>query len=233
MEISLQFVTCEITTNPSYTGANHYNSVTKIDPTVNFLTCEMGDEPISPLNSNVNAGIVVVDEQSSSQPLQSESRNYAILEDRVQCASETSQFESQIDAILGTSEHGSADELQVEEPSNAIPESNELVIEGETGDAIIDSYLRSGTAFPTKLFHSVTPKVVNFLPPNIDGNKFFHVKCNCRNWNKKVQDRRWIYMRTSSKAGLNGIRKVGTCLGSWECVNDNCSFLSTEGKRNW
>ena len=40
-------------------------------------------------------------------------------------------------------------------------------------------------------------------------------------------------MRTSSKAGFNGIRKVGTCLGSWECVNDNCSFLSTEGNRNW
>ena len=53
------------------------------------------------------------------------------------------------------------------------PKTNELVIEGEAGDAIIDSYLRSGTVFPTKLFHSVTPKVVNFLPPNIDGNKFF------------------------------------------------------------
>ena len=31
IEISLQFVTCETGTNPSYTGANHYNSVTKID----------------------------------------------------------------------------------------------------------------------------------------------------------------------------------------------------------
>ena len=212
IEISLQFVTCETRTNPSYTGANHYNSVTKIDPTVNFTTCEIGNESISEHRTNVTAGVVVVDEESSSETVQSESRSDAIPENRDQ---------------------GSSDELQTESRSRAIPETNELVIEGEAGDAIIDSYLRSGTVFPTKLFHSVTPKVVNFLPPNIDGNKFFHVKCNSRNWNKKVQDRRWFYMRTSSKAGLNGIRKVGTCLGSWECVNDNCSFLSTEGNRNW
>ena len=28
-----------------------------------------------------------------------------------------------------------------------------------------------------------------------------------------------FYLRTSSKAGLNGIRKVGTCKGSWQCTN--------------
>ena len=190
MEISLQFVTCQTRTNHSYTGANHYNSVTKIDPTVNFTTCEIGNESISEHRTNVTAVVVVVDEESSSETVQSESCSDAIPENRDQ---------------------GSSDELQTESRSHAIPETNELVIEGEAGDAIIDSYLRSGTVFPTKLFHSVTPKVVNFLPPNIDGNKFFHVKCKSRNWNKKVQDRRWFYMRTSSKAGLKGIRKVGTC----------------------
>ena len=39
-------------------------------------------------------------------------------------------------------------------------------------------------------------------------------------------------MRTSSKKGLVGYRRVGTCNGSWECVNESCSYLSTEGKRN-
>ena len=39
-------------------------------------------------------------------------------------------------------------------------------------------------------------------------------------------------MKTSSKTGLNGIRKVGTCKGSWQCVNTSCSFLKTEKKPN-
>ena len=47
----------------------------------------------------------------------------------------------------------------------------------------------------------------------------------------KTSDK-WWYMRTSSKKGLIGYRRVGTCTGSWECVNENCSYLSTEGQRN-
>ena len=39
-------------------------------------------------------------------------------------------------------------------------------------------------------------------------------------------------MCTSSKSGFRGIRKVGTCLGSWSCCNDECSFLKTEKVRN-
>ena len=39
-------------------------------------------------------------------------------------------------------------------------------------------------------------------------------------------------MKTSSKTGLNGICKVGTCKGSWQCVNTSCSFLKTEKKPN-
>ena len=42
---------------------------------------------------------------------------------------------------------------------------------------------------------------------------------------KRVQERRWFYMRTSTKAGVRGIRKVGTCLGSWECVSPSICQL--------
>ena len=35
-----------------------------------------------------------------------------------------------------------------------------------------------------------------------------------------------------SKKLLVGYRRVGTCTGSWECINESCSYLSTEGKRN-
>ena len=39
-------------------------------------------------------------------------------------------------------------------------------------------------------------------------------------------------MRTSSRKDLKGIRKVGTCKGSWKCTNDRCSFLMKEKKPN-
>ena len=75
-------------------------------------------------------------------------------------------------------------------------------------------------------------KRCNFLPQNIDGNKYYKVKCSIKNYSKKTSDRTWFYLRTSSKTGLRGIRKVGTCKGSWQCVNTSCSFLKTEKKPN-
>ena len=55
-------------------------SVTKIDPTINFTTREIGNESISEHSTNVTAGVVVVDEESSSETVQPESRSDAILE---------------------------------------------------------------------------------------------------------------------------------------------------------
>ena len=44
----------------------------KIDPTINFTTCEIRNESISEHSTNVTAGVVVVDEESSSETVQSE-----------------------------------------------------------------------------------------------------------------------------------------------------------------
>ena len=98
---------------------------------------------------------------------------------------------------------------------------------------MIESYLRPGTVFPEHLFKGVTPKIVDFLPHNISGNKVWKLKATPKDLMKRVQDRRWFYMRTSSNNKIRGIRKVGTCQGSWECVNSLCSYLSTEGRANF
>jgi len=73
---------------------------------------------------------------------------------------------------------------------------------------------------------------VDFIPPNIDGLKVYRVACTSKDLVKKTSDRRWFYMRTTSKSGFRGTRKVGTCLGSWSCINPECSFLKTEKVRN-
>ena len=196
MQISLQFVTSS-TRNLSYTGANHYNSVTKVDPTANLDTTE----PVTSQQATVS--------ESGRNNTGSRSGHVAF------------------DEISGNSPS-----LDSENENNVILETNELVIGGQSGDSLVELYLRPGTVFPTHLFDDVEPKVVNFLPPNINGNKYYHVKCDSRNFTKRTSDRRWWYMRTSSKKGLVGYRRVGTCNGSWECVNESCSYLSTEGKRN-
>ena len=108
--------------------------------------------------------------------------------------------------------------------------SNEL--DPESVKDIIQHYLRPSTVFPTFLFRNVTPKKCHFLPQNIDGHKYFKVKCTVKNYSKKTSDRRYFYMRTSSQTGLHGIRKIGSCRGSWQCVNTSCSFLKTEKKPN-
>ena len=108
----------------------------------------------------------------------------------------------------------------------------ELQMDPEEADALIRQYLRPSTIFPTMLFRDVRPKKCNFLPPNIDGNKYYKVKCTAKNYTKKTSDRRWFVMRTSSKTGLYGIRKTGHCHGSWICANKKCSFSKTEKKPN-
>ena len=106
---------------------------------------------------------------------------------------------------------------------------NEIDISPE----VVEKFLRPGTMFPVHLFEKAVPLEVNFIPGSINGNKVYKVMCTSRDYSKKTSDRRWFYMRTTSKTGFRGIRKVGTCLGSWECVNKECSYLSTEGKPNW
>ena len=93
-------------------------------------------------------------------------------------------------------------------------------------------YLRPSTAFPLHLFARCVPKKVTFLPENIDGLKVYRVACTAKDLVKKTSDRRWFYMRTTTKTGFRGTRKVGTCQGSWSCTNEECSFLKTEKTKN-
>ena len=125
-----------------------------------------------------------------------------------------------------------AEETDAEGEETSVTESNEPDLDPEHAEELIEQYLRPSTLFSTLLFRNVKAKRCNFLPQNIDGNKYYKVKCSIKNYSKKTSDRRWFYLRTSSKTGLHGIPKVGTCKGSWQCVNMSCSFLKTEKKPN-
>ena len=110
-------------------------------------------------------------------------------------------------------------------------ENSNLLVLSHNRSWIIEDSLRPGTKFPTFLFSAITPKNVNYIPANINGNRVFKVNCTPRNYSKNCGDRRWFNMVTSTK-DKRMIKKIGFCQGSWKCVNPNCSFLSTEKKEN-
>ena len=84
-----------------------------------------------------------------------------------------------------------------------------------------------GNYFPTQMFEDLTPEEVPHIPKHIDGFVFYKVKTDYNNWTKKTSDLRYFNMRTSSKSGYHGYRKIGKCEGSWVCKNPNCAFKST------
>ena len=92
--------------------------------------------------------------------------------------------------------------------------------------------VKKGACFPTYLYSEMEPTEVDRLPGEIDGTCWYRIKCSDKEYTEKTSDLRWLLMRTSSRIGLVGRRKVGSCLGSYICSNKNCSYLSTEGKPN-
>ena len=71
-----------------------------------------------------------------------------------------------------------------------------------------------GNYFPTHLFKNEHAQVADHIPKYIDGFKKYLIETN--NYVKDTHDLRYFVMSTSSKAKYKGVRKVGTCHGSWE-----------------
>ena len=92
--------------------------------------------------------------------------------------------------------------------------------------------INKGNYFPMQLFSELEPVEVDQIPPEIDGMKWYKIKCTSADYAQKTSDRRWFVNRTSSRVNFSGIRKIGKCLGSFVCHNPQCSYLSTEGKKN-
>ena len=78
------------------------------------------------------------------------------------------------------------------------------------------------------LFEGMVPESVDKMPWNANGNSIYVILTTEEYWHDKQLDgRHWIFT-TSSKKGLNGIRKFGTCQGSLICMNPECPTWTTE-----
>ena len=96
--------------------------------------------------------------------------------------------------------------------------------------------LRKGDGFPEWMFFDKTPQTVQTTPDDIDGQQWYVMNATKETCNDLCTDRRYFEMRTTSRRGFHGKRKVGWCQGSSICVNDRCNFRLTnrtgEANRN-
>ena len=71
------------------------------------------------------------------------------------------------------------------------------------------------------------PEIVTTIPEDIDRIKYYILQTDGNSWHEVTRDKRHFVMRTSSRTGFKGIRKVGYCHRSWVCPNAKHRVLST------
>ena len=229
-------------TNKDYTGDNHYDALTvkfKESPTIPDIDLPEMTEPTedvidltSPLKKRPRLSSINLDDfvDLTESPMKIPPHSDTEVGGVPQSEDERARFFSDIGEVLGEG----VDDKDTDEPeASGSWETGELQMDPEEADSLIRQHLRPATLFPTKLFRDVRPKKCNFLPPNIDGNKYYKVKCTAKNYTKENKGPKMVRHAYFFKNRIVWI-KTGHCHGSWICANKKCSFSKTEKKpNNW
>ena len=80
-----------------------------------------------------------------------------------------------------------------------------------------------------QFFTDMQPEVADNIPWDVNGNKIYAIPTTEEFWHDKQMDGRHWTFTTSSKKGLDGKCKFGTCQGSLICMNPHCPVFATEG----
>ena len=236
--IYLKFSTAATKKHPNYTGANHYDAVVRVcrstlppPPPYQSIHLHRGksQQSSSVKRKRINSGPAPANIPQDEVVDLTMHGNTASL---ATCPAEVINL-SQPDLEEAEESEGfeeEADNPSISDAEN--PEHNGNMKSMQISESDMDRYLRQGTLYPTQLFRNQEPEVVDRLPGDIDGISYYKVNCTMRNYSKLTSDRRWFTLCTSSLRGWDGIRKVGSCQGSWECINPSCSFISIHNKVN-
>ena len=88
--------------------------------------------------------------------------------------------------------------------------------------------------FPEEIFEEIEPAKVCCLPYNINGNHSYTINVPSKKWHKYQDDGRWFAMHTPTMRKLRMTRKIGKCLGSFVCRNDECpKYTSGKGRNTY
>ena len=130
-----------------------------------------------------------------------------------------------------------ADGINTEEPQSPDCKPIEIIPLDGTNDLPVISPpqvdYRKKIPFNMKPFLGMLPEVLNRIPWNVNGIKYYVVKvqeneyfCN------KYKDGQYFVMNTSRRKGFRGIRHTGKCRGNFTCTNNECAFYLEEKKCN-
>ena len=81
-------------------------------------------------------------------------------------------------------------------------------------------------------FAQMDSVLVEEIPWDVDRDQKYRIECEEDEFIDKAKDGRWFDMHTSSRKGLIGKRKAGSCQGSLMCENNTCPKLLSEGIPN-
>ena len=96
----------------------------------------------------------------------------------------------------------------------------------EPDNNYLEPFFGRGKPFPFHLFREAPVISVESTPLEIDGTVVYVVdNCPAHLWNEKAFDLRHFDMVTCRVKGFHGKRKIGKCLGSFECSNPVCPKL--------
>ena len=84
--------------------------------------------------------------------------------------------------------------------------------------------IHCGRSFPTWMFKEADAEVVQRMPDLPNGKKLYKIYTGKEEWHEVTSDLRFFDLKTSSHAQYYGVHKVGKCLGSLVCPNNNCAF---------
>ena len=94
-------------------------------------------------------------------------------------------------------------------------QDHDLFMVDEFEAKTLTSQISCGRPFPTWYFERMFPEFVDAIPLDIDGTQLYRIKTTKNQLTKVTCDLRHFHMLTSSRDGLVGERRIGTCQGSF------------------
>ena len=83
------------------------------------------------------------------------------------------------------------------------------------------------------LFKGMVPDVVNKIPYNINGTKYYMIDVpEEETFFSKYRDGRYFDLNTSTRKGFRGVRRIGKCRGNYVCSNPSCPYLLQQNSKN-
>ena len=141
------------------------------------------------------------------------------------------EYETQEETISGVCAKQCAKQLELEENNDDdddFPEYPEAVLPELRNKK--NKYRRC--SIDLKCFVGIQPKLLEKVPWDIDGTQIITINCTKNQWVDRSKDGRWWKINTSTRKGLNGVRRIGHCKGSIICENQQCSKFLSEGVVN-